>query len=192
MANLGLRAAHPAHQVGTNAPLLYTSTIPPLEQLLQSWEPDVLRAAKAWGLSYDATQDLAQAALIALAQVLEHDPIRPVGYLRRVITNAMRDEYRAKRLIDNPVKRDGEDEYCSPDVLDSEPVASEAFFDADYVKRWIYTLPPRLQRVFDLLYAQDLTQRSAATRLGLSKTRVVQLNEELLLRGRSELIDLAA
>ena len=192
MANLGLRAAHPAHRVGTIAPLLYTSTIPSLDQLLQSWDPDVLRAAEAWGLSYDATQDLAQAARISLARTLGQDATRPAAYLRRVITNAMRDEYRAKRLIDEPIKRDGGDVNDVAEPLDMEPIASEVFFDVDYVRHWVDTLPGRLQGVFDLLYVQDLPQRSVATVLGLSKTRVVQLNEELLRRGKRELIDLAA
>jgi RNA polymerase sigma factor (sigma-70 family) len=191
MANFGPRVAHAAHP-GANAPLLHASTIPSLDQLVQSWEPDVIRAAKSWGLSYDATQDLAQAARIALAQALESDPTRPANYLRRVIANAMRDEYRARRLIDDPKKRAGDDANDASEVLDSEPIACEVFFDADFVKHWTATLPAHLQHVFDLIYVQDLTQRSAATMLGLSKTRVVQLNNELLRRGKIKLIALAA
>src|SRR5687768_6447931 len=102
MASLGPRVPSAAHIAGTNEPHHHTGTTPSLDQVIQSWESDLLRAATARGLSYDATQDLVQAARIRLAEALSRHPNASDRYLRRVIANAMNDEFRGKRVIDDP------------------------------------------------------------------------------------------
>ncbi|MGA9725100.1 MAG: hypothetical protein WBQ86_21780 [Candidatus Binatus sp.] len=55
------------------------------------------------------------------------------------------------------------------------------------VRRWVDTLKPSLQEIFDLIYRRDLSQREAASTLQVSQPRIAKLHRQLLLRGRTEL-----
>jgi RNA polymerase sigma factor (sigma-70 family) len=196
MANFGPRVPSAAHPLGTKKPQDHTGTIPSLDQLIQSWEPDILRAAKARGMGYDATEDLVQAARIRLAQALVGNHHHPDRYLRRVITNAMHDEFRGKRVIDDPdlvVRADGggPDAAEEQEVRDENPLACDSFFDDQEIRRWVSTLSTREQRIADLVLVRDVSERAAAAILGISKTRLHQLKEGIIRRARNDLIALA-
>jgi DNA-directed RNA polymerase specialized sigma24 family protein len=55
------------------------------------------------------------------------------------------------------------------------------------VRRWVDSLKPSLQEVFDLIYRRDLSQREAASALQVSQPRIAKLHRQLLLRGRTDL-----
>ena len=52
--------------------------------------------------------------------------------------------------------------------------------------------PSQLQTVFYMLYCEELSQREAAVRLGVSQPRVAALHRQLLTRAELGLRDLAA
>lgn len=147
-------------------------------------------------MSRDATEDLIQAAGIRLAEALTRCSTLPDNYLRRVIRNAMNDEFRAGRIIDDPERRvdcDGEPmDSDEIEVTDESPVASEIFLDHGPVRQWKATLSPREQIVAEVLWVQDATEREAAMMLGISKTRVHQLKLDLMRRAQSDLLALVA
>jgi DNA-directed RNA polymerase specialized sigma24 family protein len=60
------------------------------------------------------------------------------------------------------------------------------------VRRWVDSLKPSLQEVFDLIYRRDLSQREAASALQVSQPRIAKLHRQLLLRGRTDLVRLDA
>lgn len=182
--------------MGTNNPQHHTDSAPSLDQVIQAWDSDIQRAAKARGMSYDATQDLVQAARIRLAEALARNPHLSKPYLRRVIANAMHDEFRGKRIIDDPVPTvrenwDEQDQLGEPEVVDETPLASETFYDAQYVRRWKSTLSVRERNIADLVWGRDVSERDAAAKLGISKTRLHQLKDEIIRRARNDLIALA-
>lgn len=68
---------------------------------------------------------------------------------------------------------------------------SDDVFVRDAVRKWVASLPPRMQRVYALLYVEGVSQREAAVRLGLTQPRISQIHQELLERGRADLAHLA-
>ena len=75
------------------------------------------------------------------------------------------------------------------DALELIP-AEAAEYDAiavAQVRRWVDSLKPSLQEVFDLIYRRDLSQREAAAALQVSQPRIARLHRQLLLRGRTDL-----
>jgi DNA-directed RNA polymerase specialized sigma24 family protein len=132
-----------------------------------------------------------------LAKAIARNPTVTERYLRRVIVNAMHDEFRAKRVIDDPVliNREDEDEeegLGEPEAVDEMPLASESFFDAQYVREWASALSIREQCIADLLWVRGASERDAAAELGISKTRLHQLKDDLARRARIDLVALAA
>jgi RNA polymerase sigma factor (sigma-70 family) len=155
------------------------------------WDGDIVRAAKASarrrGLASDhpAAEDAAQEARLSLALVVRQG-IHAERYVRRVISNSVRNAARQTLVVSNET---------SADALDALP--DDAGREGDLlaesrVREWIARQPAQVQAVFHLLYREDLSQREAAERLGVSQPRVAKLHRELLARGRDELRSLAS
>jgi DNA-directed RNA polymerase specialized sigma24 family protein len=72
------------------------------------------------------------------------------------------------------------------ELIPAEAVEYDAIAVAQ-VRRWVDTLKPSLQEIFDLIYRRDLSQREAASTLQVSQPRIAKLHRQLLLRGRTEL-----
>jgi DNA-directed RNA polymerase specialized sigma subunit len=72
------------------------------------------------------------------------------------------------------------------ELIPAEAVEYDAIAVAQ-VRRWVDTLKPSLQEIFDLIYRRDLSQREAASALQVSQPRIAKLHRQLLLRGRTEL-----
>jgi DNA-directed RNA polymerase specialized sigma subunit len=77
------------------------------------------------------------------------------------------------------------------ELIPAEAVEYDAIAVAQ-VRRWVDTLKPSLQEIFDLIYRRDLSQREAASTLQVSQPRIAKLHRQLLLRGRTELVRLDA
>jgi len=77
------------------------------------------------------------------------------------------------------------------ELIPAEPVEYDAIAVAQ-VRRWVDTLRPSLQEIFDLIYRRDLSQREAASTLQVSQPRIAKLHRQLLLRGRTELASVAS
>ena len=72
------------------------------------------------------------------------------------------------------------------ELIPAEAVEYDAIAVAQ-VRRWVDTLRPSLQEIFDLIYRRDLSQREAASTLQVSQPRIAKLHRQLLLRGRTDL-----
>src|ERR1700684_3147494 len=72
------------------------------------------------------------------------------------------------------------------ELIPAEAVEYDAIAVAQ-VRRWVDTLKPSLQEIFDLIYRRDLSQREAASTLQVSQPRIAKLHRQLLLRGRTDL-----
>jgi RNA polymerase sigma factor (sigma-70 family) len=73
-----------------------------------------------------------------------------------------------------------------PDTESPDPAQmAERLESIQQVRAMLAELPPSLNRLFKLLYVEDLTQREASERLGISQARVAQLHRDLLNRGKA-------
>jgi RNA polymerase sigma factor (sigma-70 family) len=159
--------------------------------LLAWWDDDIERAAahgaRLLGGDLDDAQDLAQEARLRLLRAASLTPGAPVGYLRRVVRNAVLSGVRReRRAVTNRSPRG--------QALDFRMEAPSNSPDdrINLVAEWVAALPGRLRIIYDLLYEQGLTQRQSGAILGISQPRVAQLHQSLLQRGRRELANLAA
>ena len=194
MTDDGLREHQLARPAGAEAPphpiFNFLASHSDIESLVNTWDSDIKRAARrathAHGLGYDAAQEFAQAARIALARTAASADELGTFYMRRVIQNAVRDAARReRRMFGVAAPLDDADTAVDP--------ATEERSDLiDWSADWVSLLPRRLNQLYNLLYVQGYTQREAAPLLGVSQPRVTQLHQELLRRGRAELIERAA
>jgi len=155
------------------------------------WDDDIVRAAGASarrrGLAADhpVAEDAAQEARLSVALVARRG-IQGEGYLRRVISNSVRNAARQTLVVSNETTAD------ALDALDDDEERQRDLLAEARVGEWIAGQSAQVQAVFELLYREDLSQREAAKRLGISQPRVAKLHRELLARGRDELRALAA
>ena len=63
--------------------------------------------------------------------------------------------------------------------------------NAEIIGAWIGRLPSKLVKIWEALYRDDLSQRAAAERFGLSQPRISQLNNQLLAIAKQDLAALA-
>jgi DNA-directed RNA polymerase specialized sigma24 family protein len=85
------------------------------------------------------------------------------------------DEVLAEKLEDNGPRPDDNDPWIR-----------------DTIARWVNGLPKSLQKLYELIYVKECTQREAASLMRVSQPRIAQLHRQLLQRGRQELAHLAA
>lgn len=160
-------------------------------EALDGWHDDILRAARACarkrglGADHVVAEDVAQEVRLALALAVRKRGVKDERYLRRVISNSTKNAARQSLVVANEVP----DEVLEELPADVEP---PDVFGERRVRGWIGDQSPQLQAVFRLLYCNDLSQREAATMLGVSQPRVAKLHRQLLERGVAELQDLAA
>jgi RNA polymerase sigma factor (sigma-70 family) len=122
-------------------------------------------------------------------------------YVIRSIRNGMlyfcRSEHRVQSyaMIESSIPRQFEDqkgilnyvavdgEYSTVDDEDALPVIKEA------IQRWLKQLPAKKRQVIELVYFQGLNQSSAAERLGITRSRVGQIIQEIFTHAKIALVD---
>lgn len=158
---------------------------------IEGWDDDIVRASRASvrkrGLKPDDpfADDVAQNLRLAVMLAIRKTGINDERYLRRVISNSAKNSARQTQVASLEVSDD------TLALLPLEPTARDVLAERR-VRQWIGYQPSQFQALFDLLYREDLSQRDAAMRLGVSQPRVAQLHRQLLERGKGELRDLAA
>ncbi len=121
-------------------------------------------------------------------------------YARRAIKNAVRTEVafwhplmgKTEAVTETPCDATdymSDDTVAEPDDTVAEPTDP---FVVTRIRAWVKSLREPLQRIYDLIYHQEFSQREAAHILGVSQPRVAQLHAELLDRGRAALSVLMA
>ncbi len=159
---------------------------------LKRWDTYIRRTAHLASLNLEAfhvdEDDLAQEIRIRLVRALCIGGGRlPDAYVRRVIRNATRTALRDSRAaVSNGLahRMPVEDLPAPQDFRDSQIEG--------LVRLWVVVLPVHLQRLYKMLYVGGLTQREAATILGVTQPRVAQLHRDLLTRARENLQHLVA
>jgi RNA polymerase sigma factor (sigma-70 family) len=140
--------------------------------------------------------DLEQSARIALWRTtFSYDANRGLfhHYARRAIKNAVRTEIG----FWHPLTDQGEAVTQTPgeatdDTPDDTVVEPTDPFVTTRIRAWVQSLREPLQRIYALIYQQELSQREAARILGVSQPRVAELHAELLDCGRGALSHLTA
>jgi len=140
--------------------------------------------------------DLEQASLIALWHAAAHfRSNRGVldHYVRRAIKRAMvRERERSRPLtLRRPEFVSLYEEHVA-DLVSKVGYEADPFGLTEIVAEWVRGLPHQLAQVFELLYRHGLTQAEAGVIMGVSQPRVAQLHAQLLARGKTELVALAA
>lgn len=159
--------------------------------VIDRWADDIGRAAMAAarrsGVAQDhpLAEDVAQNARIAVLKATRLGLGDDEHYVRRAIANSARSSVRRSRVAANEAPLESVDE-----VADVDPGVDP--LDVQRVREWVAGQPHHLQRIYGLLYLEDLGQREAARRLGVSQPRVAQLHRDLLTRGRDEFCSRAA
>lgn len=173
---------------------------PSAERIIARWDPDIRRASRAAEKSYvtrsAVSDDFAQDARVRVLRVLHQNRSAPEPFVRKVISNSVRNSVRCELPHLTQVDRlvvVGQDEqenqgtHPRPSLADGpDPLVTR------FVARWVAGLPTKLQRIYELLYVRDLAQREAAAVLGVSQPRVFELHAELLRRGKEALAPVAA
>jgi len=162
-----------------------SSIVDPANEYIKRWNDDIDRAARhVCRMRAADPDDVAQEIRVRLFQLwLANDGDPPSGYVRITIRNtalnAIRDEQRASRHnLRGSFPLSLSSEISTPE---EDLVARESRHRLD---AWVKRLPPLLERTFDLLYRQGLSQRAAAAALGVTQPRVAQLHRSLLDLGR--------
>jgi len=160
------------------------------DQILHTWERDIVRAAKFRarnrGLDQNTADEFAQAARLRVWGALRKFGEAPSpAYLRKVIANAVRTPLSSDPALADAREID-ESDFIDTFLLQSDPLM------IDVVQAWLRTLPPPLQRVYHLLFVKEYSQREAALILRVSQPRIAQLHRALLERGNQDLHQFAA
>ena len=150
---------------------------------LAEWDADIVRASRAAASRSDHADDIAQNARLAVLLAIREKRITHERYIRRVISNSIKNSLRQTRVVLGAVPDDGLEELPCP-AFAGDVIATAR------VTAWIQTQRPEYRNVFELIYQEDLTQRQAADCLGVSQPRVAQLHRQLLARGADQLRDL--
>jgi RNA polymerase sigma factor (sigma-70 family) len=166
---------------------------PTEEELLLRWDDDIGRAARSasarWGLGPMRADDLAQEARLRVLRVIRRGGPTEEPYLRSVIADAVRKAARKEARAMALLSTDNAGTDQETDAPDPSPGIDPSAVD---VARWLRSLPRKLQALFDLIYARDITQRDISLSLGISQPRVAQLHRQLLQGGRAELAHVMA
>ena len=162
--------------------------------LLNQFDPLIKRAARRASYYLNGTpnlaDDLAQDVRCHLWEALRTDLVTNPAFVRRLITNELRSHIRfEQRRLQLCSKEVRELDERLPGGLDSRDAEG---IDRLCITNWVSKLPGQLRIAFDVLYKQGYTQREASRALSVSQPRVTQLHRELLERGRSDLLALAA
>jgi len=155
------------------------------DQALHTWERDIVRAARFHaryrGCDEDTADELAQAARMRVWGALRKGSAALGShYIRKVIANAVRTPLAGDPVLAVASEID-EADAVDTSLQKSDPLAVDA------VRAWLKTLPLRLQRVYQLLFVKEYSQREAALVLGVSQPRIAQLHRALLERGSRDL-----
>jgi len=173
------------------------------EKILAKWDPDIRRASNAAQKSFhtraSVADDFAQDARVKVLRAHQQSPQSTDRYVRKVISNAVHNSIRRERPHLEHESRlseltpSGNDGLGNKDTCRMHAPVSEMPdpFVQHFVATWVASLPPHLQRIYELLYVNDFTQREAAVVLGVSQPRVFELNAELLRRGKEALAPVA-
>jgi RNA polymerase sigma factor (sigma-70 family) len=152
---------------------------------LRRWNREIESVARAiahgHGGSLDDAEDFAQAARISLARAARDRRPAAEPYRRKLIKHAAMSAARKERTRFRGLSNN------RADLEDNLEVRRIGSAEAEVVD-WITTLPSRLKGVYELLYERGYTQREAAEMLHVSQPRVAQLHNELIRRGREELL----
>ena len=159
--------------------------------LVSTWDEDIVCASRAAARrrgftgNHPFAADVAQNARVALLVASREKGVTAEPYLRRVVSNSIKNSSRQTKVTANSVP---------DDVLQEVAANAQAgdFLAERHVRDWVDSQPPQHKAVFDLLYREDLTQREAAARLGVSQPRIAKLHRQLIKRGAQGLHDLAA
>ena len=167
------------------------------EQLLERWDADIHRASEAAVRSFQTRvvdrDDFAQDARLRVLHSYKSDPGRSEAFIRTVIKNSTRNSARSETpyLEKTDLVEDLENIEETANVGAFQTTEIDHFAVAA-VRRFVSTLPQNLQAVYKFIFQDELTQRDAARRIGVSQPRVAELKRELLRRGKKELTRLAA
>jgi RNA polymerase sigma factor (sigma-70 family) len=156
------------------------------DHFLFTWDDDVRKASRAaarriCGTREDA-EDFAQEVRIRLFPLVGKPQAAAPRYIRKVVANAIKT---ATERIDTTTFEEITEETEQIPGAPTDTRISE-------VTAWIDTLPFRLRTVYQHLYVDGLTQREAATVMGVTQPRIAQLHARLLDAGRRDLQHLAA
>jgi RNA polymerase sigma factor (sigma-70 family) len=140
------------------------------------------RAAERLNADGADADDFAQDARVRVLEAYRHLGNPGDGYIRRVIQNGIRNAVRhlVRQLIWHAAELEEADECAADDCGGSASLEFEA------VRSWLAWQDPMLQRIYQLIYIEGLTQRQVAFRLGVSQPRVSQLHRVLIRRGQVE------
>jgi RNA polymerase sigma factor (sigma-70 family) len=111
--------------------------------------------------------------------------------IRALANNALNLNVRERRHWSNREVSDQEDGHDDPvlAIPDTDtPDPEQTLIDAEairHLRAMLPTLPASLKKMFELLYDEELDQRAAAVRIGISQPRVAQLHRQLLARVRA-------
>jgi RNA polymerase sigma factor (sigma-70 family) len=142
--------------------------------------------------------DLIQESLFTVLNAAGHyDEQRggnPENYVVRALANnalnlnVRERRHWSKRHQGEPDREDGQEDLILtiPDTETADPeqtmIGAEAI---QQIRAMLTILPASLKSLFKLLYDEDLNQRAAAARMGISQPRVAQLHRELIARGQA-------
>jgi RNA polymerase sigma factor (sigma-70 family) len=166
---------------------------PTSEQILKLWDRDIRRASDIAARSFlrqaADRDDFAQDARLRVLRSYKSDPTKSEAFIRTVIKNSTRNSARSE-ITDLEKTTALETSEEAQNATAFEDRATDHFVVAA-VRRFISSLPENLQAVYKLIFQDELTQRDAANRMGLSQPRIAELKRELLRRGKKELVHLA-
>lgn len=165
-------------------------TCNPEDLILRAWESDIVRAARVRarkrGHDHYAADEWAQAARLRVWRQVRKSGSEPgIGLMRKLIA------YGVRTPLDSDVVLEAAIDIDETDVVDSSQQRPDEFA-VDEVRQWLRTLPVPLQRVYQLLFVNEYSQREAAAILGVSQPRIAQLHRALIERGNRDLQQLAA
>jgi RNA polymerase sigma factor (sigma-70 family) len=142
--------------------------------------------------------DIIQESLLTVLNVAQHyDDQRGQNpghyFLRALANNALNLNRREQRHWSTRHQEALDQEGDHQDVLSAIPDTenldpgqmAERAESIQHVRAMLAELPASLNRLFKLLYVDDLTQREVSERLGISQARVAQLHRDLLNRGKA-------
>lgn len=182
---------HPFHPHPDLTSRLYEPTDATVVAALQSWDADIRRASAVGAARLhgsDEADDIAQEVRVRVFGAIRAGHGDSPRYLRRVIRNAVITFLRRESRAITTRSRIG----CALDDEAMTLPVEQYECRCEIVSPWLATLPVSLQRVYQLLYEQRLTQDQAALVLRVSQPRVSQLHAALLRRGRLDIAALAA
>ncbi len=167
--------------------VLLRETVSPAseEEFISAWDSEIRMRARAsarrGGRPTSDADDMAQEIRLRLFLAFRRYTHLDERYVRRIITNTLRSEWRKHRQ--SPILVSAENDLIDDrrQELGADALASRA------VSQWARTLATGTLSIFRLLYHEGYSQREAAAIMGFTQARVAQLHGQLLTLGRKEL-----